>query len=118
MCTVNEIIISIKLVGTLLPEQMGISAALKVKIPFVGSVTLVELKGSLITGAEGTINLVLAKGTVKVSAKPNSSGKHDLYIDEIAVDIKFLKKYAAKNIRLVGLPYVHLLKKFPAISLT
>jgi len=94
---------------------MGISATLYAKIPFAGRIKLAEFKGSLISGISVKINLALAKGSAVVSAKPNASGKHDLYIN-LKLKIKFVKEFNTGDIKLFGLPYVHFFDVFPGIS--
>ena len=92
-------------------EQMGISAKLYVKIPFVGRLQLADLQGTLTTGTQVQVNLFLASGTVTLFAKPNASGRHDLYIN-LVLTIKYLKKYNTGDIKLFGLPYARFVDIF------
>jgi hypothetical protein len=70
-----------QLVGSIAPTKLTISANLYIVVPVAGRVELTSLKGSLLedAGVTATINVFAAKGSAKLSAKSNSSGKHDLY---------------------------------------
>lgn len=93
-----------QLAGTYLSKDTSISAIFYFNIPFNGRLRLAEINGVLTEGIEISIDLALAKGSVKVSAKAKTSGRHDLYID-LDLAVKFLKEFHTGEMKLFELPF-------------
>ncbi|CAA7269126.1 unnamed protein product [Cyclocybe aegerita] len=94
-----------QLVGSISPASLFISAELFVKIPIAGRVKLTSIKGSLKDGASvtATINVVVAKGSAKFTAKSNSSGKHDLYCT-LFVNVVLFGDINLPDVKIFALP--------------
>ncbi|KAJ7073737.1 hypothetical protein C8F01DRAFT_1242040 [Mycena amicta] len=69
--------------GSVDPSSFSAAVTLYVNIPLAGRVSLTKIQGSLLTGITANINVVLASGNAVLSATPNGSGKHDLYIEAV-----------------------------------
>lgn len=91
-----------QMVGSIDPK-LSMSALLYAKIPFVGKITLANLKGSLDAGVTQNINIILAKGTVTFTTQQSLPGRHDLYTS-ISLDVKFVKSISAGTVKLFTLP--------------
>lgn len=100
-----------ELVGSIAPSKLTISAKLFVVIPVAGRVELTSLKGSLLddVGVTATVNVFAARGTAKIFAKSNSSGKHDLYctldLDVVLVGEFKVPKESSGGIKIYSLPF-------------
>ena len=79
---------------------MGISAVLYVNrdIPFAGRNKLVDIQGTFTDGITVPVDLVLAKGSVDVSAKQNSSRRHDLHINS-DLEVMFIPHWRPQALR-------------------
>lgn len=98
---VNQIIIPHKLVGTISPENiLDISAVLFAKIPYAGQIEHARIDGPLTAGLKFGVNVVLAKGSGQLSAKPDGAGNYDLYIS-LHVDLKFLARFDVDDLKLI-----------------
>ncbi|KAJ7586323.1 hypothetical protein C8J56DRAFT_1165386 [Mycena floridula] len=87
------------LVGSIDPRSLTAALTLYVNFPLWGRVNIAEIAGSLITGIAVQVDVILAKGTVKLYVKDRV-----LYINA-ALDLKFLGHFETGDLRLIPLPF-------------
>ncbi|KAF8748071.1 hypothetical protein RHS01_11072 [Rhizoctonia solani] len=78
--TVDVSFLVFSLQGTVNPTQLYIEAILYGRVPLLGRIEIISLKGSLIEGVKAGIDIALAKGEVTLKLK-QENGEKVVYVD-------------------------------------
>ena len=92
-----------KVVASITPSTLTISAQLYVKVPLAGRVNITGISGSLITGATAKFNVFVASGSITLTAKKNANNKHDLYVS-YSLKVSLVGTIQGSDYKLITLP--------------
>ncbi|KAF8702203.1 hypothetical protein RHS03_06398, partial [Rhizoctonia solani] len=100
--TVDVSFLVFSLQGTVNPTQLYIEAILYGRVPLLGRIEIISLKGSLIEGVKAGIDIALAKGEVTLKLK-QENGEKVVYVD-LSVSLMGLGTKTVNDCRLFPLP--------------